>query len=1034
MGMDEVAFRNPSPEYRTAPFWSWNGKLTLEETRRQVREMVEKGMGGGFLHSRAGLATEYLGKEWFENCAAVVEEGRRVGFLAYLYDEDRWPSGSCGGRTAEVNPDFRARTLVMEHRHKLHFVPHVSVPCEPPDRQERRPLACFRLATDAEGKTSYEVLPEGTASCSGSDDVVTFYEWILPRDGWENGGWYPDLMHDGAVREFIRNTHEEYAKRFAGEFGRQVPGIFTDEPLLKNPLPWSVRMRSEFQRRRGYDLVTRLPALVFPTDDAPAVRHDYWKTVHELFDESYFQQIGRWCEEHNIALTGHAMMEGDIVWQILYNGSVMPHYLPMQLPGIDILLERITEVLTCKQASSVCNQFGKRRLLSETYGCTGYNFSFEGQKWIGDWQMALGVNLICQHLTLYTMRAGAKRDYPPSYFEQSPWWRHFRQIADYQARLSYALSQGSPVRDILLLHPVTSAWCEFSPLAGERRPSSLSRESDDTFILNRIMDALLGLHRDFDLGDETILAAHGRVEGDELVVGSARYRVLVVPPVRNLESTTVALIERFIEAGGRVVWLFGQPEMSEGKIQRRWPVWVDGRPDEAARRLACDPRVRRGGIGRRELAEMLDSLLPRRVSVVRADTADEAERVLCQERHDGNARIYFLANTDRTGGVRVRLCVPATGRWELWDCTTGDVHPMPSRRTGDGSEVEIELAPAGSALLRLDPSRRPAAIPRAKPAISREVSIAPRGGWRFRRLAPNSLVLDRCRYRLNAEPWSDEDFLVEAQEKWRKRLGFFPVLTMNVDVQPWKRLQDPSSTKPVAQLALQYRFHVSEMPVGEVNLVLEDRALCRIRVNGTPLDSPATGWFMDRSFETVPIRNLLRNGENTIEIDTDLSPMRVMEDIYIVGDFGVDSGTHSLIPEPSRLLAGDWCRQGYPFYTDGMLYIAPLTVPRGYRGRVIVAIERFEGTVAAVWANGQKAGVLGWRPYEVDVTDFVKPGRNELGIEVVGSPRNLMGPRHSGEKYPPGVGSPNITDTTEPGYHLSPAGLYGTVTVRFTSR
>ena len=74
---------------RSVPFWSWNGDLDVEETRWQVREMTEKGMGGGFMHSRPGLATEYLGDDWFANCAAVIEEGRKAEFSAWLYDEDR---------------------------------------------------------------------------------------------------------------------------------------------------------------------------------------------------------------------------------------------------------------------------------------------------------------------------------------------------------------------------------------------------------------------------------------------------------------------------------------------------------------------------------------------------------------------------------------------------------------------------------------------------------------------------------------------------------------------------------------------------------------------------------------------------------------------------------------------------------------------------------------------------------------------------------------------------------------------------------
>lgn len=59
-------FQNPAREYRGTPFWSWNAEMTPEEVRRQVRELYEQGVGGFFIHSRDGLETPYLGREWMD--------------------------------------------------------------------------------------------------------------------------------------------------------------------------------------------------------------------------------------------------------------------------------------------------------------------------------------------------------------------------------------------------------------------------------------------------------------------------------------------------------------------------------------------------------------------------------------------------------------------------------------------------------------------------------------------------------------------------------------------------------------------------------------------------------------------------------------------------------------------------------------------------------------------------------------------------------------------------------------------------------
>ena len=96
MDLREV-FRNPPSAFRGKPFWAWNGKLEEAELRRQIGVLQEMGLGGGFMHSRVGLSTAYLSDEWFRLVAAVADECGKRGMEAWLYDEDRWPSGAAGG-------------------------------------------------------------------------------------------------------------------------------------------------------------------------------------------------------------------------------------------------------------------------------------------------------------------------------------------------------------------------------------------------------------------------------------------------------------------------------------------------------------------------------------------------------------------------------------------------------------------------------------------------------------------------------------------------------------------------------------------------------------------------------------------------------------------------------------------------------------------------------------------------------------------------------------------------------------------------
>lgn len=67
-------FAAPGNEWRGKPFWSWNGELEADELLRQLHIIQEMGWGGHFMHSRSGLATEYLGEEWFRLINLVTDE------------------------------------------------------------------------------------------------------------------------------------------------------------------------------------------------------------------------------------------------------------------------------------------------------------------------------------------------------------------------------------------------------------------------------------------------------------------------------------------------------------------------------------------------------------------------------------------------------------------------------------------------------------------------------------------------------------------------------------------------------------------------------------------------------------------------------------------------------------------------------------------------------------------------------------------------------------------------------------------------
>ena len=72
-------FGHPTAEYRSAPFWAWNCRVTPELIDRQLEVFREMGFGGAHVHSREGLAVPYLSDEFMSLVKHTVERSKELG-------------------------------------------------------------------------------------------------------------------------------------------------------------------------------------------------------------------------------------------------------------------------------------------------------------------------------------------------------------------------------------------------------------------------------------------------------------------------------------------------------------------------------------------------------------------------------------------------------------------------------------------------------------------------------------------------------------------------------------------------------------------------------------------------------------------------------------------------------------------------------------------------------------------------------------------------------------------------------------------
>lgn len=981
--LDVKTFRNPPSEYRATPFWAWNCDLNEDLLLREIDQMKEMGLGGFHMHCRTGMSTTYLSDEFMQLIRACVDKAKKEGMLAYLYDEDRWPSGAAGGYVTSEEK-YRARHLLFtpvpyEEDKDNHYYTNSSAQAS--RKGNGALLARYAVRLNQRGELDAYRRLEGAEQAQAGETAWYAYLEHATQSPWYNNQTYVNTLDKKAIERFVEVTHERYKEAVGEEFGKTVPSIFTDEPQFPQKttlgfakekkdvmLPWTDDLAKTFQAAYGEDILDKLPELYWelPQGRISPARYHYHDHIAERFAAAFADTCGDWCRENGILLTGHMMEEPTLKSQTAALGEAMRSYRSFQLPGIDMLCDE-REYTTAKQAQSASRQYGCPGVLSELYGVTNWDFDFRGHKLAGDWQAALGVTTRVPHLTWVSMAGEAKRDYPASIGYQSPWYKEYPMVEDHFARVNTVLTRGKALVKVGVIHPVESYWLHWGP----QEQTALVRQEMDEHFQSLAQWLLFGLI-DYDYICESLLPGQCRVAGAPLRVGRMEYDAVLVPDCETLRSSTVERLEAFAEAGGKLIFA--------GRV----PTLVDALPSDRVEKLAA--RAQRIPFSEGAILTALDG---ERFLDVRDDKGARTRGLMYQARQEGDRRYVFLCHGQKPANPdvcpREEILIRLRGEWKasLMDTATGDIAPMGAEYDGGETALKHAFYAHDSLLLMLEPGRAAAAAQPAERAdfayetLRRPVAVE--------LSEPNVLLLDTAQYAFDDGAWQQEEELLRADNAFRAQLGY--PSRMDQVAQPWVVPDEP------ARHHMRLKFTVqSEVEIKAPSLALEDAERVTIAVNGKKVESRVTGWFVDESIKTVRLPDLHR-GENEIELSIPFGQRTNVEWCYLLGDFGVRvRGAEKTVIEPVRALGfGDWTQQGLPFYCGNVTYKIPVTARRE---RLTVRVPQYRGALVGMELDGVRAGTLAYAPYEFTFEN-VEPGAHEVGITVYGNRVNGFGCVHN---------------------------------------
>jgi len=926
-------------EFGLLSFWSLNSDLKKEEIINQIEDMHQKGYYGFFLHARAGLTLKYLSDEWFDICETAIITAERLGMTAWLYDENGWPSGFAGGLVPSLGDDYTAKHLYFTERK--------------PKNDLNTPAVYRKNLDGSYNRIEFSNSKDGDLFCC-----------IGRLSG------YADLLNPKAVAAFIGFTHEKYKERFSKYFGKTVKGIFTDEPQCVGKFAYTFKFAELFKEKYNLDFFDGAWQLYSDEQSSSRFKYLTSKLLSVLFCESFTKQINDWCNKNNLVFTGHFSNEDGLCDQVRANFNLMNHYDNMGQPGIDFLGRRLTSPVLVKQVSDAAFINGKKMITSESFGCCGWDVTFNDLMWIASYQAVFGINSIVTHLSAYSMKGRRKRDYPAFYSYQEPWWDSFKSVADKIKEINTFLADGQRRPKTAVIFPVSSMWCLNG---GTQLRSDASKEISNQFRL--LCENLIDLQKDFVILTEDNLL---KLECNKscLVGEYAEFDTIIVPQSVSLEKATYELLNEYSINGGRVVFINNKPYLCEGEASNL----ADGITAETVQ-------------NRRGLLEKYYLFYTEKPEIELIDPFSKrtACGIMTAVRFNDSEIKLMVFNPSRSDDKK--LLIKVKGEKKVFLIANGDKKELSAMYDGRFTYSKIDLSATETSLFVVQDGK-PNSILNKKHAFS-QIS-----DFKVYRMEKNVLTIDKCDIYLDNELIYENCNPVKVTDELYDKIA---------------------SKKGNTTVRLLYRFNADFKVLPSDFSVAAECEEGEIIVNGIKIFDSGK-YFVDKSIHIFDSKSALKNGINTVEFsfevqnaesysDTEFEGYRNIffydtepESIYLLGDFSVDvkgdvfendecfiTGSEFCITDSKELSYDEFTHQGLWFY-NGSIRLTGEFVSNSKK--TIIAFQDFAFTCAQVFINKKYAGTVFSAPFKLEVSKYTNEGNNEIEIIIRSGNRNTFGPHH----------------------------------------
>ncbi|HWR99686.1 MAG TPA: glycosyl hydrolase, partial [Prolixibacteraceae bacterium] len=700
--------QNSGNEVKPWTYWWWMGSsVTRQGITENLENMHTAGLGGVHIVPIYGEKGDeqnfirYLSPEWMEMLRHTVREAKRLNMGVDMTAGTGWPFGG-----PDVSEQDAAKTF--------YTVP-VSIDEQSNIRAYQKPKSNSKLLAlvaydekgnylnitsrvDSGGKIHWGEVQKTWRAYAAFQG---FTQQKVKRAAPGGEGLVIDYFSDKAIANYMKPFEDAFSR--SGTEKTNVRAFYNDSYEVYGA-NWTPDFLTEFQKRRGYDLLSyiRYIADTVSCDTRQRVITDYCETISDLLYDKFTRNWVKKSHEMGMMTRNQAHgSPGNLL--DLYALADIPETESFgasgfSIPGLrqdaDFEEERFgrPNPLTMKFASSAAHTAGRKLVSSESTTWLGDHFkvSLSQIKPQIDELFVSGINHVFFHGTTYSP---IEKPFPgrlfyasTNYGPTSHFWNELPALTGYIARCQTVLQNSRPDNDILLYFPIHEVWRKQKSdllirLFDVHKSKVWLQNSNFGNLAQRLWDN--GYAFDY-ISDRMI--AELKADGKALFSGETRYKVIVVPAIEYIPLQTLSHLYELARKGATVIFENDIPSGVPGLYDKEKKEKEIAALKKEMSRLSGNIYVTSNVKGTLSEAGIhAEDMVPKGLEFIR--------------KKSGDTTFYFITNlSDKFSEDWIQLtATPASV--EIYDPVTERRGNASIRKSKNGTAVYLQLLPGQSCIL-----------------------------------------------------------------------------------------------------------------------------------------------------------------------------------------------------------------------------------------------------------------------------------------------------------------------------------------------